>query len=112
MQNIISDFVSGGFYVTRFVERPTYVAQDLLPSKILSMCSCISPFVPDTWAIEWASDKQEERLEKAEKFGLSNGIKDVVSWVTSRFDKEIGWPNVCYSLNILKRNWFAKNVCR
>ena len=113
MQDILSDFVSGGFYVTRFVERPAYVAQDMLPSRILSMSSCISPFVPDTWAIEWACDKQEERLEKAEKFGLSNDIKEVVSWVTSRFDKEIGWPNVCYSLNTaeaLRREFLLKTT--
>lgn len=108
---VVSDFISGGFYVSRFVERPTYVSHDLLPSKILSMSSCISPFLPDTWAIEWACDKPEDRLEKAKQFGLSDEIKEVVSWVTSRFDKEIGWPNVCYSLDTaqsLKAKFFSQ----
>ncbi|MEI8011862.1 MAG: hypothetical protein WCI27_05190 [Candidatus Omnitrophota bacterium] len=90
MQDILSDFVSGGFYVTRFVERHAYVAQDMLPLKVLRMSSCISPFVPDTWAIEWACDKQEERLEKAEKFGLSNDIKGVVYGLPQGLIKRLG----------------------
>lgn len=99
MRNEISDYISGGFYITKFVERPAYASQDLLPAKILSISSCICPFVPDIWTIEWSSETQEERLEKAKKFGLSNDIKEAISWVTSKFGEEIGWPNVCYSLD-------------
>jgi len=95
----ISDYVSGGFYITKFVERPAYVSQDLLPPRILSLSSCICPFVPDLWAIGWVNATHEERLEDAQKFGLSNNLKEVMSWVASRLDKEIGWPNVYYSLD-------------
>ncbi len=95
----ISDFVSGGFYITKPMERPECFSRDLLPARILSVSPCISPFVPDVWAIEWTSASREERLEKAGTFGISAEIHEVIPWVTSRFDKEIGWPNVCYKID-------------
>jgi len=99
----LNDYVSGGYFVTRRVDTPSYSSSDLLPSRIFSASSCICDFIPDTWAIEWSSDTRERRLEDAEKFGLSEPeLKKVTKWVTSRFGKEVGWPDVCHSLHVAR----------
>lgn len=99
MSCILSDFVAGGYFITRYVKRPEFVSPGLLPEKIVSLSSCICPFIPDCWAIEWTTTDNDSRLKAAKKFELTQDtFKDLTQWVTSRFDKEIGWPNVCYSL--------------
>jgi hypothetical protein len=99
METQLSDFISAGFLVTREVDRPSYVSAELLPARIVSASGCIASFVPDTWCIEWTNDTQESRIEDAGAFGLeSQDLKEIIEWVTPRFDKSIRWPNVIIDL--------------
>lgn len=95
MKASLSDFISAGFLVTREINRPSYVSATLLPDRIISASSCIAPFIPDTWCIEWTQDTPEERIENAKGFALDfNTLGKVTAWATPKFGKTIGWPNV------------------
>jgi len=95
------NYLSAGYFVTKRVDRPAYSAQDILPGKVLSASSCICPFIPDTWCIEWTSDSFERRRQAAEVFKLpSAALSQAMEWVTVRFGAEIGWPNVCFELEV------------
>lgn len=95
----LASYASAGYFVTRYVPRPSYFDAELLPEKILSACSCISEFIPDTWAIQWTSVPEGERQEKATSFQIASGRFELfIQWATSQFDNTFGWPNVCFSL--------------
>lgn len=93
--------MSAGFLVTREVARPPYVSAELLPDRLVSASGCIASFVPDTWCIEWTQDTLESTTEEAEAFALdSPTLTRLTEWVTQRFDKHMGWPNVIMDLNV------------
>jgi hypothetical protein len=103
METQLADFVSAGFFVTREVDRPSYVSTDLLPDRIVSASACIAPFIPDTWCIEWTQDSPDCRADDAKAFALDSGaLGKVTAWVTPRFGKTIGWPNVLKDINSAK----------
>ena len=103
MDNQENDFVSAGFFVSKRVPRQAYMSSALLPEKLISASHCIGNFIPDLWAIEWVNESQESRAENAEAFGIdSTKLKEVINWVTPRFGDEIGWPNICFNLDIAK----------
>lgn len=94
-----ADYNSGGYYISKYVERPSYSSADLLPEKILSLSGCICEFVPDTWTLSWTGDLDEDRQKNAAFFGLTpETFKQVSAWTTAHFDNEVGWPNVCFDL--------------
>ena len=98
-----SEFTSAGFLVTREVERPSYLSAELLPDRIISTCSCIASFVPDSGCIRWAQDPPRPRIEYAEKFGLDPAaLEEITAWATSRFGTTVRWPNVVSDLDAAK----------
>src|SRR4029453_16363526 len=103
----ISEFISGGYFLAKYLERPECMSADLLPARILSASSCISE-IPDAWAVKWANYKDNDRRVAAAKFGIpTEGLPRLLDWVTSRLDSEqIGWPVVFYSLDTARE--FAK----
>ena len=103
MKTDLSEYLSAGYCIAKRVTRPTYTSEALLPSKILSLSPCIGVFVPDTWCISWTGDDATLRAEKAKAFDLSSEVFErLTEWVTERMDQDIGWPNVCYSLETAK----------
>lgn len=95
-----SDYVSAGYYLVLLSERPEYISSALMPERLLSASPDICDSFPDCWVIEWSTVKEEERVAKAEKFGISRaGLPRVVEWATRAFSEEFGWPNVFYSLD-------------
>lgn len=100
METDIQSFVSAGFTVTRWIPRPDYFSHALLPERIVSLSLCISPFIPDTWAIDWVTQTEEERLLCAQKFGLNEEqMIEAVLWISDQFGKEYAWPNICRHLS-------------
>lgn len=98
MKTNLSDFISAGFLVTRKIDRPSYVSAELMPDHIISASDCISPFIPDTWCIEWANDTQDSRIKEAGRFGLGiDDLFEVTRWATSLFGRSIGWPNLIFN---------------
>ncbi len=99
MNTDLSQYLSAGYFLTKRVTRPTYASEALLPSNILSVSQCICSFIPDTWCFTWTGDDKEFRNAKAQAFHLTSDVlKSMTSWITKRLEKEIGWPNVCYSI--------------
>ena len=98
-------FLSAGMLVTRKVTRPEYMSAGLLPDRILSASPCLARFLPDLWSIEWAKEEPENRREAAAAFGLEGSLPEVITWVTERFDKEIGWPNILFRLDSAVELW-------
>lgn len=99
----MGSFVTGGYFITKTIDRPLFTDADLLPPRMVSATSCLATFVPDDWAISWVSVPEEERLEYSQTFGLSaERMSELVDWVTGRFDVELGWPNVCFSLDTVR----------
>ncbi len=96
-----ASFLSAGFLVTRKVDRSQYHSPDLLPSRLISASSCICTFIPDTWAIEWASDTRDDSVRKAAFFGLDkHELPEIQAWITHGFQGLFRWPNVCPNIEI------------
>lgn len=113
METNLANYISGGYYISKYVDRPPYAAADLLPEKILSLSSCICEFIPDSWALSWAGDSGEARQKSAAFFGLSSEeFEQISAWTTAHFDNEVGWPNVCFDLQtarLLRQQFIALN---
>src|SRR5438046_10328639 len=66
---VVSDFISGAYYVVKPVSRPE-VFSTLLPRNILTLSSCIAEIAPDFWAVEGYKYTEEKRTAEAFKFGI------------------------------------------
>ncbi len=105
-----NDFVSGGYFIARYISRRDYAADganaasELLPEKLFTASDCIVDTVPNTWTLDWTSDPTETRQEKAAQFGLSNqAYRKVAQWSTTAFELGLlGWPNVFFSAEAAK----------
>ncbi len=96
-------FVSGGFYITRSIQRPDYSSPRLLPKRVVTASPCITKFLPDTWCIEWTNDSTSERIETAAYFGLDeNEMYSLISEMTVAFDSSFGWPNAIRDLKFAR----------
>ena len=91
---------SGGYFLTRTVERAAFMAADLLPDRLLSLSDCICDFAPSHWAIQWVNVTDEERAAEASKFEVSpSRTQDIVDRATEWLDTgRLGWPSVFFSL--------------
>lgn len=91
--------ISGGFYVTRILQKPDGLGE-LLPDRLLTLSACLTEFVPDSWAFDWASHTRAARVAALEKLGLP---ADLLARISQSADAafaagELGWPNVWQSL--------------
>ena len=88
-------FIATGYLLLREAPRPSSSSQELLPERILSASTCISPQFPGTYSIEWAAGTEAERSAAFDKIGLPVERRQAaVSWATEQFDRAIGWPGV------------------
>lgn len=90
------DLVSGGFFITRALARPSGLGHGLLPDELLTLSSCLTEFLPDGWALEWSSCSHDERVLALTKLGLSEDLLPTLMRVaTDAFASgELGWPCV------------------
>ncbi len=99
-EQLASDYVSGGYYLTRRVSRTEYMSPTLIPDKVLSASGCICEFFPDDWAIGWVTQSDEERTKEAAHFGISaTDLPGVVEWATTTLSTAFGWPCSFYTLD-------------
>lgn len=91
-------YLFGGYLVTQRVPRREWMSAELLPAELLTASPCIASFVPDTWALDWASS-EEERQRAANALGLTASmVAALLSHVTDGFNEgKFGWPNVVTS---------------
>lgn len=92
-------FISGGYYIVKYVKRPAYTASNLLPERILTTSKCITHTLPDSWAISWVKEEMIDREKQALKFGIGQKkLQEITNWLTLIIDEgKIGIPNVFYS---------------
>jgi hypothetical protein len=98
---MLSELVSGGFYVTRLLTRPDGLQHEApLPEQLLTLSSCLTEFLPAEWALEWSSCSPAERVEAIEKLGItSEHLAPLTTWATAAFNRgDLGWPCVWQSL--------------
>src|SRR5687767_14933168 len=90
-------YVFAGYLVTKRDTSPT--SDERLPAGLLSASPCLARFVPDTWALDWTTDSEDERRAAAAALGMGNGeLRNVMALVTAGFDDgRFGWPNVVTS---------------
>jgi hypothetical protein len=91
--------VSGGFFVTRFLRRPDGLGEAPLPDRILTLSPCLTEFLPEAWAIGWASCSDADRVAAGEKLGLAAAA--IPAFLRSMTDAlargDLGWPCVWQS---------------
>jgi hypothetical protein len=95
-----SAWVSGGYLVTRPVAREgTFWDARLVPATFWTASDCLARVAPSSWAISWVQMDEPERLAEAERFGIPRDrVANVITWASSRFDQDFGWPNVFLTL--------------
>src|SRR5687768_13821191 len=55
------ELVSGGYFAARPARRTAHMDAALLPERILTASPCLVGLAPDTWALSWTRDGDEER---------------------------------------------------
>lgn len=101
----IDEFISGGYFLTKYTDRSEYMSSDLIPTRLVSASHCIVDIVPDAWAVEWGAYNERARQREASKFGITpDTLPQVIRWVTDRIDShDIGWPAVFNSTDVARQ---------
>jgi hypothetical protein len=91
----LEDHVVAGYFLACPSERLAVARSPRRPAAP-SACSCLGHFAPDTWCIEWASERPEPRVERAAALGVdASRLPWVTRWVTERFAaEEAFFPNL------------------
>jgi hypothetical protein len=91
-------FISGGFLLMRPDRTQRHSA---LSDLVVSICSCWSEFLPDTWCLAWAEDGRRAQDEHCRRFGLNFGeYHELSALATAGFDSRFGWSNVIFDLDV------------
>lgn len=97
----LSEFVSGGYYIIKSVDKQVWMKADFLPDRVISVSRCLANVLPDVWTIEWVVFEDRERRKKAAEFGLSpHAMIKVIEYLTNSLnDNVIGWPGLFFSID-------------
>lgn len=96
-----SDFIAGGYLVTKFVDSTSYnrwmrdvlhTSEDLLPDKILSVGMCGAPHSP---IFGWVSSLENDY----EQFGIPVRLPELGEWANERFGTSVGYPDIFFYLS-------------
>ncbi len=91
--------VSRGFYVTRTISTPAGLGDVLLPTRLITLSSCLTEFLPDHWALDWTSCSTDERIAAVKKLGVPEELLPILKTAASdAFNVgDLGWPCVWQS---------------
>ena len=94
----LNDYVAGGYFITKYVEREKWMSAHLLSHKLLSISELIADLAPTTYPlIEAESDIYEQ-------YGIAPEIIPAVKqWWTENDRKEIGWQHTFYELGFAQQ---------
>lgn len=92
--------ISGGYFITRAVERDPDRSPDVLPTHLISLSACIAAFMPGEWALPWGGVPESRRLSIADDFGIAESeLPELAHRVQDRMSAgELGWPCVWHSV--------------
>ena len=78
----LSAFISGGYFLTKRIRRPSYVT-DPMSDSIITLSWCLTEMAPDSWADKCYNHSDEERAAEALKFGIpSDAVPNLVDQFT------------------------------
>lgn len=87
----LDDYVSAGYYITKYFTRGDWQSTGLLPEKLLSVSHCLAKIAP---IVYWANSQED-----FDAFGIPDTLRpEFEQWCNDKFDIEIGFPDVTYHL--------------
>ena len=90
----LNDYVVGGYFVTKSVERIGWTAADGEPQRLLSIARCLAPVVPTVYVYEYAATYDPIYAE----FGIGpHSLEALMEWQKQN-RPQMGWPEVFCSL--------------
>jgi hypothetical protein len=109
-KNQFNDYLCSGYFIAKVANRSGPVdfceicKARLPPGDIVTLSTCLTATIPNHWALEWVTITDENREDRAKRWGLSTSDqKDFIKWTTERFSAgEIGWPNAMRTLKTAK----------
>jgi hypothetical protein len=92
--------ITAGFLLIKPSPRPDWGSERLLPEEIISASHCLCPQFPDSYAIKWTADSEENRAKGFDSVGLTGPSLQTAAaeWATKNFQEAFGWTGVFYSL--------------
>src|SRR5215831_2491338 len=110
--------LAGGYFVCKTIERPDFVAKDLMPPRILSASECIAGMMPDFWWSTVSHAKRSDKERRNDEKEMSDQIRrfevnpscaeELISWMDAHYERgEFGFRFVFFTLK-LARDFIAK----
>lgn len=91
-----SDYIAGGYVLKRLADRENR-SVELLPERLASLSRCVCDSF-EFWRV-W--NQQDTYGEWASAFGVTNDVwNNLVSWCVGKWDTEIGYPDIFYTLDV------------
>ncbi len=105
---LVPNWYSGGFFVARILKREKYMSENLLPTEITTISSCLTSIFPGGWPTpSFDLDLIEQRKRLAELGISENRAGELVAWVGQHpQDQPEVWPYAFLSLET------ARMFCR
>lgn len=95
----LSEYMAGGYFITKYADRPEYLDAGLLPERLVSLSECIGSSVQIYWG--WDLDKHRQ---EALQFGiLSEKLNEFAAWILGKGRTDIDFPGVFYSIEAARR---------
>lgn len=95
----LSDYAAGGYFITKYADRPEYFDAGLLPERLVSLSECISPKVMVAWGWD-LNEYQDEALA----FGIpAEKLLELATWSQAKHEVDIGHPDVFYTLDAAQK---------
>src|SRR5690242_15084576 len=101
-----SNYVCGGYFITKFVDKPPYLASQPLPNPLISASPCLAEIIPDSWTFNWIPQAASSfRQEKASKFGIEiEKVLPLCERITElESQKKLGYSRVIFELNTARQ---------
>jgi hypothetical protein len=96
----LREYTAGGYFVTKYAPRTQYMAEELLPERLVSLSWDINP---GTVRVYWGWDVEKHR-DEALAFGIPlDKLPDLVEWSAITHENYIGHPVVFYTLDAARQ---------
>ncbi|HNY26122.1 MAG TPA: hypothetical protein PLA90_00965 [Candidatus Sumerlaeota bacterium] len=99
MEIELDGYLSGGYFLTRPVDRQSWQSAQILPDRILSFSQCLFPRLPAPWMFDWMLKDEQEAFRQAADSGISpKGTLAARKWTTRHYDADMAHSGLFYRL--------------
>ncbi len=89
MEIELDGYLSGGYFLTRPMDRQSWQSEQILPDRILSFSNCLAPHLPEPWMFDWMLKDEQEAFRQAADSGISpEGTLAARKWTTRHYYSE------------------------